>query len=207
MVHTKMTKSACMLGLASSLSFFSLTHTAQAVDRTVFVHLFEWKWNDIAQECEDFLGPKGFNAVQVSPPQGHIDGDAWWTRYQPTNYNFESRSGSRTEFQSMVQRCKAAGVQIYVDAMINHMAAWDRSFPEVPYSYDDFHSCTSDIDYSDRWQVQNCYTHLMNNCIVVEQKLINQRCWAKLASEPIKGLTKVVAWLSQWGLCQPLFFA
>lgn len=111
MVHTTITKSACMLGLASSLSFFS-------------------------------------------PPQGHIDGDAWWTRYQPTNYNFESRSGSRTEFQSMVQRCKAAGVQIYVDAVINHMAAWNRSFPEVPYSYNDFHSCTSDINYGDRWQVR-----------------------------------------------------
>ena len=34
----------------------------------VFVHLFEWSWDDIAKECEDWLGPKGFDAVQVSPP-------------------------------------------------------------------------------------------------------------------------------------------
>ena len=29
------------------------------------VHLFEWKWNDIAKECEQFLGPVGFGGVQV----------------------------------------------------------------------------------------------------------------------------------------------
>src|SRR5688572_32563824 len=40
--------------------------------RTVFVHLFEWKWADVARECESFLGPKGYAAVQVSPPQEHI---------------------------------------------------------------------------------------------------------------------------------------
>ena len=46
-----------------------------------FVHLFEWSWTDVAQECEDFLGPNGYDAVQISPPQEHITGDAWWTRY------------------------------------------------------------------------------------------------------------------------------
>lgn len=34
-------------------------------DRTTIVHLFEWKWPDIAKECENFLGPKGFAGVQV----------------------------------------------------------------------------------------------------------------------------------------------
>src|SRR5215207_9038877 len=53
--------------------------------RTVFVHLFEWKWTDIAQECEQFLGPRGYAAVQVSPPQEHIvaPDNPWWERYQP----------------------------------------------------------------------------------------------------------------------------
>lgn len=31
----------------------------------VMVHLFEWKWLDIAKECEEFLGPKGYGGVQV----------------------------------------------------------------------------------------------------------------------------------------------
>lgn len=138
---------ACLLALASA---------ASAAPRTAFVHLFEWQWNDIASECENYLGPNGFSAVQVSPPQKSISGSQWWTRYQPVSYAIEGRSGTRAEFQSMVDRCNAAGVDIYVDAVVNHMAAWDRNFPEVPYGSNDFHTCTSDINYSDAWSVQNC---------------------------------------------------
>ena len=29
------------------------------------VHLFEWSWEDVALECENFLAPKGFWGVQV----------------------------------------------------------------------------------------------------------------------------------------------
>ena len=43
-------------------------------NRQVVVHLFEWNWTDIANECENYLGPKGFCAVQVSPPMEHIQG-------------------------------------------------------------------------------------------------------------------------------------
>ena len=50
----------------------------------VFVHLFEWKWRDIANECEQNLGPAGFAAVQVSPPQEHSITPSfdWSERYQ-----------------------------------------------------------------------------------------------------------------------------
>lgn len=34
-------------------------------NRTSIVHLFEWRWADIAAECERFLGPNGFGGVQV----------------------------------------------------------------------------------------------------------------------------------------------
>jgi alpha-amylase len=33
--------------------------------RNVIVHLFEWSFNDVALECERFLGPNGFAGVQV----------------------------------------------------------------------------------------------------------------------------------------------
>jgi len=33
--------------------------------RSAIVHLFEWKFSDIADECERFLAPKGFAGVQV----------------------------------------------------------------------------------------------------------------------------------------------
>lgn len=93
----------------------------------VFVHLFEWRWADVALECERYLGPKGFTAVQVSPPNEHAKLPAyafpWWQRYQPVSYLLESRSGTRAEFVDMVSRCRAVGVGIYVDAVLNHMTA------------------------------------------------------------------------------------
>lgn len=32
----------------------------------IIVHLFEWKFNDIARECREFLGPYGYHGVQVN---------------------------------------------------------------------------------------------------------------------------------------------
>lgn len=146
-----------------------LAGQAQAASQpTTFLHLFEWNWQDIATECEQYLGPKGYAAVQVSPPNEHIQGGAWWTRYQPVSYQLESRGGTRAEFINMVDRCKAVGVDIYVDAVINHMASGDgigtagsafgfRNFPN--FRPQDFHdSCAiNPEDYgSNRWRVQNC---------------------------------------------------
>lgn len=37
-------------------------------NRSGMVHLFEWKWSDIAKECEDYLAPHGYGGVQISPP-------------------------------------------------------------------------------------------------------------------------------------------
>jgi alpha-amylase len=127
---------------------------APADKRTpVLVHLFEWKWTDIAIECESNLGPAGFTAVQVSPPVEHavLRGFPWWQRYQTVGYSVaSSRSGSGDEFRDMVRRCAAAGVAIYVDAVINHMTAQASgvgsnglhytkySYPDL-YAPDDFH--------------------------------------------------------------------
>lgn len=146
-------------------------------NRTVFVHLFEWKWTDIAQECETFLGPKGYSAVQVSPPTEHrlVENFPWYQRYQPVSYQLVSRSGTREEFADMVSRCQAVGVKIYVDAVINHTTgvlepgetevanAGSRfgRFDYPLYQFDDFHHCdrhqNNDIqNWNDRWEVQNC---------------------------------------------------
>lgn len=167
-------KLSLMAGLIlSGLAFPSVT-LANDVPGGVFVHLFEWRWNDIATECETFLGPKGYAAVQVSPPQKSVDNQAWWSRYQPISYAFAGRSGTRDEFESMVQRCKTAGVDIYLDAVINHMAARERSFPEVPFGENDFHTCSDDINYSDRWSIQNCDLVGLND-LKTESEYVRQK--------------------------------
>ncbi|XP_032885054.1 pancreatic alpha-amylase-like [Amblyraja radiata] len=150
---------------------------------TTIVHLFEWRWTDIAAECERYLAPNGFGAVQISPPNEHIvlsePRRPWWERYQPVSYKLCSRSGSESQFIDMVARCNNVGVRIYADVVINHMcgagggsgthsscgsyfSAATREFPSVPYSPPDFNDdkCTSpsgDIEnYNDVNQVRNC---------------------------------------------------
>ena len=44
-----------------------------------------------------------------------------YSRYQPVSFKLESRSGSKAEFQDMVHRCSAVGVNVVVDAVFNHM--------------------------------------------------------------------------------------
>jgi alpha-amylase len=137
----------------------------------VFVHLFEWRWPDIAVECEQTLGPAGFAAVQVSPPQEHsiTPNHDWSERYQPVSYSIaRSRSGTGAEFTEMVQRCRAAGVGIYVDAVINHMtnspspgvgsngtAYTKYSYPGL-YAPADFHPPCTVTNYADAANVQDC---------------------------------------------------
>jgi alpha-amylase len=146
--------------------------------RDVIVHLFQWPWASIASECTNVLGPKGFGGVQVSPPQEHVvlpgRGFPWWQDYQPVSYQLVSRRGNRAAFASMVQTCHAAGVKIYVDAVLNHMTGGAStgpgsagssyshySYPSAAYGDGDFHHCgrhgNDDIQtWTDRFEVQNC---------------------------------------------------
>jgi alpha-amylase len=121
------------------------------------VHLFEWKWLDIANECETFLAPNKFAGVQISPPNEHlIDTEnhrPWTERYDPISYKISSRSGTLGEFVEMTRRCNAVGVRIYADVVINHMSGKsgfghagseadfaNKKYPGVPYSTEDFHT-------------------------------------------------------------------
>lgn len=154
--------------------FLSSFLTKAETPRTVFVQLFEWPWKDIAVECEKNLGPNGFAAIQVSPPQEHMvwENSPWWERYQPVSYNIYSRSGNEEQFKNMVARCNAAHVDVYVDVVFNHMAGIDDGHGIMGnifshyeyknlYSYQDFHHCNrngnDDIkNFGDLYELQNC---------------------------------------------------
>ncbi|XP_034653785.1 alpha-amylase-related protein [Drosophila subobscura] len=143
-------------------------------NRNTIVHLFEWQWEDIAEECENFLGPRGFAGVQVSPANENIvsPGRPWWERYQPISYKLITRSGDEEQFADMVRRCNDVGVRIYVDVLLNHMSAdfygqavgtagteadpATKSFPGVPYTAEDFHPSCQIYDWNDRFQIQQC---------------------------------------------------
>jgi len=98
--------------------------------------------------------------------------------YQPVSYKLESRMGTREQFKDMVARCHAAGVAIYADVVINHMAGGSGtgsagstfggaghqySFPGI-YVPQQFHwnvtgarNCQASVsNYQDRHSVQEC---------------------------------------------------
>lgn len=140
---------------------------------TSFVHLFEWKYDDIGDECERFLAPVGYKAVQVSPVQENAvcDGRPWWERYQPISYGLDTRSGNITQFARMIERCAAVGIGIYVDMVFNHVtgkigkvigtggSVADTStldFPAIPFNASHFHTRCPIKDYNNPFEVRNC---------------------------------------------------
>uniref|UniRef100_A0A1I8PLT6 alpha-amylase n=1 Tax=Stomoxys calcitrans TaxID=35570 RepID=A0A1I8PLT6_STOCA len=161
-----------------------------AAGRAVMVQLFEWKFVDIAEECRSFLGPQGYAGVQLSPVLEHtvIKTDSlshpWWQRYETISYRLASRSGDETDFWSMSRICNDHGVRIYVDVVLNHMAAplhllvngsqqdsivdtllasnvniSNLNYAEVPYAAQDFHrKCEigKSVASSDSHEMRNC---------------------------------------------------
>ncbi|MGP3947173.1 alpha-amylase [Streptomyces sp. 7N604] len=136
-------------------------------DKDVTAVLFEWRFDSIARECRETLGPAGYGYVQVSPPQEHIQGGQWWTSYQPVSYKIAGRLGDRTAFRNMVDACHGAGVKVVADAVINHMTAGSGTgtggssytkydYPGT-YSGFDMDDCRSQVsNYQDRYNVQHC---------------------------------------------------
>ena len=111
--------------------------------------------------------------MQVSPVTENVivSSRPWWERYQPISYSLTTRSGNEAQFASMVKRCNAVGVRIYVDVVFNHMtgdhsnavgtggttaSTSSKSYPGVPYSSLDFHPSCAINNYGNVNQVRNC---------------------------------------------------
>ncbi|XP_063699918.1 alpha-amylase 1-like [Culicoides brevitarsis] len=120
-----MTKTSIFLIFCLTTTSFAQFNPHYAPNRSVIVHLFEWRWNDIARECEQVLGPAGYGGVQLSPVNENavVYGRPWYERYQPLSYKFNTRSGNEAELRNMIKRCNKVGVRVFVDVVFNHMAA------------------------------------------------------------------------------------
>jgi alpha-amylase len=169
--------------LLTAVAAAPATAQTQDDDRGVLVNMFQWNWDSVAAECTNVLGPQGFGGVQVSPPQesislpGNNPAHPWWEVYQPVSYQLTSRFGDRGDFAAMVRACEQAGVDVYVDAVLNHMTGQNNGgtgyggstftdkhvYPGL-YSGNDFHyypqHCPNPsgeiADYNNLAEVQNC---------------------------------------------------
>ncbi|WAL64995.1 alpha-amylase family glycosyl hydrolase [Amycolatopsis cynarae] len=151
--------------------------------KDVIANLFEWNWNSVARECANVLGPAGYGAVQVAPPEESISlpdyngvTHPWWEVYQPVSYGLNSRMGTRDQFAAMVTACHHAGIKVYADAVLNHMTGHTGGVGYAGtafsgkysygglYSSGDFHyypaNCPNSTDQITDWnnqtEVQEC---------------------------------------------------
>ncbi|MES3023481.1 MAG: carbohydrate-binding module family 20 domain-containing protein [Pseudomonadota bacterium] len=154
---------------ASVAACFASPLAAHAAPGQVYVNLFEWKYTDIAQECTQALKPAGFSAIQISvPSEAKGNTNQWWERYQPASYRLDGRLGTRQQLADMVSTCRAAGIAIYADVVLNHMANGTgtgeagssyngaANYPGPGYSSGDFHP-RCDINDSSATNVHDCW--------------------------------------------------
>ncbi|MGN8026431.1 carbohydrate-binding module family 20 domain-containing protein [Microbacterium sp. 22242] len=175
---------ALAAGALIPLAFSGAAHASTPNGGDVVANLFEWNWNSVASECTNVLGPKGYGAVQVAPPQDSVrlnqSSHPWWEVYQPVGYDLNSRMGTAAQFAAMVGTCHDAGVKVYADSVLNHMAgdnqtttdsygadsfsAASHTYAQPGYTASDFHGYPDDCpnsnlainDWNNQTQVQEC---------------------------------------------------
>lgn len=137
----------------------------------VGVQMNMWPFESLGTECST-IAKDGYSWILVSPPQEDIMGSEWWDHYQPVSYKIGSSLGTETQFKGMIKACNAAGVQVVVDVVLNHMTGQmsggvgflgtkfeKYSYPGT-YSNTDFHSCPTGVDQITDWtnvtEIQQC---------------------------------------------------
>lgn len=92
------------------------------------IEAFGWPHKEIEAECA-MLAKAGYMGVKVFPVTEHVMAsqpfqnilNPWYFFYQPVSYRLRGRMGTRNDLRSLIQTCRALGVRVYADAVINHM--------------------------------------------------------------------------------------
>lgn len=137
--HTARRVTAAAIGLALScagLGSQAVAYATQPAATDVTVIAFQQNWKTVAEECTSTYGPEGVKYVQISPPQESVQGTQWWTVYQPVSYKLNSRFGTEDELKSMINQCKAVGVDVIADVVLNHTTGHDVSWVDDQYGVD-----------------------------------------------------------------------
>ena len=98
-----------------------LFHTTNPPSSTI-LHLFQWTYPMIADECRLFLTNTSIRAIVVGPVTEAPNIATWHTVYQPLSYRIGNHLGSEQQFRDMIRTCNAVQIDIVVDMIINHVA-------------------------------------------------------------------------------------
>ncbi len=85
--------------------------------------LFDCPLKDV-KRLLPMISRQGFNVVQVSPLQRTKPDyrNDWWLLYQPLGFEIGNRIGTKEELYDLCQEANKYGINIVVDAVINHVA-------------------------------------------------------------------------------------
>jgi alpha-amylase len=110
---------------------------------------FHEDWQTITANL-DTVAEMGFDAIWIQAPQKsrlHTEHDLYEGRgdpplgYQPIDLqDFDSEMGTEGELRTLIDTAHSHGVEVYLDTVMNHMAA-SMDFDNFPqFSYADFHN-------------------------------------------------------------------
>ncbi len=148
--------------------------------------LFDCPLKDI-KKLLPIIKSQGFNAVQVSPLQKTKDDESkeWWILYQPIGFDIGNKIGSKSELYDLCIEAKKYGINIIVDAVINHTANKSDKEYLIPHEKVDKELLLNSDCFKERKQIDNWDSRyqVINYCMglpglnpnnhIVQRKIIN----------------------------------
>lgn len=97
------------------------------------LHLLQWRLTDIIENLET-IKSQGFDAIQVSPMQGTVEGEEWWKLFQNTNFKIgNTQIGSRHDLKQLCEKSHKVGLDVYVDVLFHNVACAKDEDGLVPH--------------------------------------------------------------------------
>jgi len=135
---------------------------AEAAGEPIMMQYFHEPWSTVESDIPT-IADVGYDAIWIQQPAEAIltwdDQDGRNDPplgYQPVDLrNFNSEFGTESELQSLIDTAHSHGVEVYLDTVLNHMAAASYdTFPQ--FEYEHFHHDVGAIDdWSDPHQVKH----------------------------------------------------
>lgn len=136
--------------------------SASAAGESVFFQYFHETWHTIANDLSR-VADRGYDGIWIQAPQ---ESELTWADqdgrndpplgYQPVDYrSFDSEFGTEADLQNLVDTAHANGLEVYVDCVMNHMAA-GRGYDFPQFGEEHFHTHVGSIDdWEDEHQVEH----------------------------------------------------
>ncbi|NUB92399.1 DUF1939 domain-containing protein [Haloterrigena sp. SYSU A121-1] len=145
-----------------SLAGMGATAAAAAGDERVFFQYFHETWPTITDDLST-VADRGYDGVWIQAPQ---ESELTWSDrdgrndpplgYQPVDFrSFDSEFGTEADLDRLVETAHEHGLEVYVDCVMNHMAA-DRGYDFPQFEEQHFHTHVGSIDdWDDEHQVEH----------------------------------------------------